>query len=56
VLRVCKNVPLGFQFSFFNVFVSVSVRLREFPIGGLRGVCFEASANITSEQWRGNKK
>jgi hypothetical protein len=32
------------------------VRLEEFPIGGLRGVCFEAEANITSGQGRGNKK
>jgi hypothetical protein len=56
VLRVCKNVPLRLQFSFFNGFVSVSVRSGEFPIGGLRGVCFEAEANITSEQGRGNKK
>jgi hypothetical protein len=41
---------------YFNGFASVSVRLEEFPKGGLWGVCFEADANITSEQGRGNKK
>jgi hypothetical protein len=50
-----KRSYLRLQF-FVNDFASVSVRLGEFPIGGLRGVCFEADANITSEQGRGNKK